>query len=225
LIFKRAFIGAVVLAAAATATAYAQEHEQRIELSALAGYTASDGVTGSPVLAGDGNIYDSIDPRSSFSFSLAGGYYVTPSVLVEGMWSRQYSSLDLNGTNNRGLGSFNIDNVHALVAYHFLEANAPIRPYLGGGLGWTNYGTLDITAGGVSRSINGQARFSTKWEAGVKARASHNLAVRAGVTFTPTYVKSDASGWWCDPFWGCYVTGNAQYSNQWDFHGGLSFRF
>jgi len=224
LIFKRAFIGAAVLAAAATA--YAQERESRIELSAIAGYTASDGVTGSPVLAGDGNIYDSVDPRSSFSFSLAGGYYVTPNVLIEGMWDRQYSSLDLNGTNSRGLGNFNIDNVHALVAYHFGDMHAKLRPYLGGGLGWTNYGTLDFTGvTGEPRSIDGQSRFSTKWEAGVKAAASHNLAIRAGVTFTPTYVKSDATGWWCDPYWGCYVTGDAQYSNQWGFGGGLSFRF
>jgi outer membrane protein W len=218
-------IGAALFAAAA-ATSYAQGREARIELSAQAGYTASDGVTGSPVLAGDGNIYDSVDPRSSFSFSLAGGYYFTPNVLVEAMWDRQYSSLDLNGTNSRGLGSFNIDNVHALIAYHFFDMNAPIRPYIGGGLGWTNYGTLDFTGpANQGRSIDGQSRFSTKWEAGVKAAVSHNLALRGGVTFTPTYVKSDASGWWCDPFWGCYVTGDAQYSNQWEFAGGLSFRF
>jgi outer membrane protein W len=224
LIFKRAFIGAAVFAAAASANA--QSHDPRIELSAMVGWTASDGVTGSPVLAGDGNIYDAINPRDSFNFSLSGGYYVTPNVMVEAMWDRQYSSLDLSGTRDRGLGSFNIDNVHAMVAYHFFEPNAPIRPYLGGGLGWTNYGTLDFTGpSGEARAIDGQSRFSTKWEAGVKAAASHNLALRAGVTFTPTYVKSDASGWWCDPFWGCYVTGNAQYSNQWSFNGGLSFRF
>ena len=224
MIFKRAFIGAAVLAAAATAQA--QDDDARIELSAMAGWTASDGVTGSPILAGDGNIYDSVNPRDSFSFSLSGGYYVTPQVMVEATWNRQYSDLELGGTNTRGLGDFNIDNVHGLVAYHFGDLNAPLRPYVAGGLGWTNYGTLDFVApDGAGRAIDGESRFSTKWEAGVKMSAGRNLALRAGVNFTPTYVKSDATGWWCDPFWGCYVTGDAQYSNQWEFAGGLSFRF
>ena len=34
-----------------------------------------------------------------------------------------------------------------------------------------------------------------------------------------------AYGGGCDPFWGCYVVGNAQYSNQFDVSGGIMFRF
>jgi len=45
------------------------------------------------------------------------------------------------------------------------------------------------------------------------------------VRWTPTYIKSDAAGWWCDPYWGCYLVGNAQYSNQFDINGGVTFRF
>jgi hypothetical protein len=37
-------------------------------------------------------------------------------------------------------------------------------------------------------------------------------------------VKSDSEGWWCDPYWGCYVVGNAQYSNQWELAGGITLR-
>jgi hypothetical protein len=43
--------------------------------------------------------------------------------------------------------------------------------------------------------------------------------------WVPTYIKSDAAGWWCDPFWGCYVVGSAQYANQLDFSGGITLRF
>jgi hypothetical protein len=46
----------------------------------------------------------------------------------------------------------------------------------------------------------------------------------AGVTHYSSF-KSDAAGWWCDPYWGCYVVGNAQYSNQFEFTGGLTFKF
>jgi len=39
------------------------------------------------------------------------------------------------------------------------------------------------------------------------------------------YIKSDAEGYWCDPYWGCYVVGDAQYSNQFGFSGGITLRF
>ena len=43
--------------------------------------------------------------------------------------------------------------------------------------------------------------------------------------WTPTYIKSDAEGWWCDPYWGCYVVGNPQYSYQLELSGGITLRF
>jgi hypothetical protein len=27
------------------------------------------------------------------------------------------------------------------------------------------------------------------------------------------------------PYWGCYVVGNAQYANQFDINGGITFKF
>ena len=46
-----------------------------------------------------------------------------------------------------------------------------------------------------------------------------------GLRWTPTYIKSDAEGYWCDPYWGCYVVGDAQYATQFDINGGVTFRF
>ena len=51
------------------------------------------------------------------------------------------------------------------------------------------------------------------------------LGERYGVQWTPTYIKTDAEGWWCDPYWGCYLTGDPQYQNQFQFHGGVTARF
>jgi hypothetical protein len=45
------------------------------------------------------------------------------------------------------------------------------------------------------------------------------------LAWTPTYIKSDAEGWWCDPYWGCYTVGSAQYSNQFQLAGGITLRF
>jgi hypothetical protein len=94
------------------------------------------------------------------------------------------------------------------------------------GLGATNYGTLTATgAGGVQREVGGETQFSTTWGAGVKFFGSGNVGGRIGMQWTPTYLKTDSEGWWCDPYWGCYVVGDAKYSHQFEFNGGITFRF
>jgi hypothetical protein len=59
----------------------------------------------------------------------------------------------------------------------------------------------------------------------VKLYPGRTVGIKLGARWTPTYIKSDSEGWWCDPYWGCYVVGNAQYSNQFEFGGGLTLRF
>jgi hypothetical protein len=78
---------------------------------------------------------------------------------------------------------------------------------------------------GGTREIGGETQFSTTWGLGVKLYPGRSVGLKLGVRWTPTYIKSDAEGWWCDPYWGCYVVGDAQYSNQFEFAGGLTIRF
>jgi hypothetical protein len=84
---------------------------------------------------------------------------------------------------------------------------------------------MGVCVGGQQRSISGITKFSTTWALGVKVYASQRAAFLIEGRWTPTYIKYDAAGWWCDPFWGCYVLGNAQYSNQFELSGGLTLRF
>ena len=71
----------------------------------------------------------------------------------------------------------------------------------------------------------GDARFSWTFGGGVKAYATPNLGFKAMVRWTPTYIKSDPAGYWCDPFYGCWVLGDADYSQQFEMSGGVTFRF
>jgi len=80
-------------------------------------------------------------------------------------------------------------------------------------------------ANGAARGTASETQFSTTWGAGVKIFPSPNVGVRFGAQWTPTYIKTDAAGYWCDPYWGCYVVGDAQYANQFQFNGGLTIRF
>jgi hypothetical protein len=213
-------VALIVLVVAAPAFA-----QPRVEISGILGWTFSDGVTGQAVLAGDGNIYDEIDVADSVSWGFSFGVLATEGAEVGFMYGRQESRLDVLGTNTVEVGDMAVTTYHGYFAYNFGAADSPVRPYVLGGIGATTYGSVAFTRAGVSRETEGNTQFSTTWGAGVKFVPSRGIGVRAGLQWTPTYIKSDAVGWWCDPYWGCYVVGDAQYSNQFAFNGGVIFRF
>jgi hypothetical protein len=200
---------------------------QRVELSGILGWTFSDGVsTDTGILAADGNIYDRVDPKDSFSWGFMAGVYVTPNVEVGFRFNNQESNLQIDGSNTFDLGGMDVTTYHGYFAYNFGESDAMLRPYVMIGFGATNYSDVNFrTPGNLTGTINGETQYSSTWGVGVKAYPSPNFGVRFGLDWTPTYIKSDAAGWWCDPFWGCYVVGSAQYSNQWQLNGGISVRF
>ena len=94
------------------------------------------------------------------------------------------------------------------------------------GFGATNYGNVEFTRanGEIGRPA---ARPSSRppGALGVKVFGGSNVGFRAGMQWTPTYIKSDSEGWWCDPYWGCYTVADAKYANQFQFNGGLTIRF
>ena len=62
--FRKGTLGLVLaLTTAIASPAFAQEH--RAEVTVTGGWTFSEGVTGESVLAGDGNVYDELVPKSA----------------------------------------------------------------------------------------------------------------------------------------------------------------
>jgi opacity protein-like surface antigen len=204
----------VALGLVASSAAWAQE--PRVELGATAGWTFSDGVSGS---AND-NSAVRVDPKDAFSWGLRLGFMVSPNVEVGGLFNMQKTDLVASGIINRSVPQ-SIYNYHGYFAYNFGEEDAKARPYILGGLGMTQYGALKTAA----RDIAGETRFSTTWAAGVKVNPSPHFGIRLEGRWTPTYIKSDAVGYWCDPYWGCYTVGDAQYANQFELSGGMTLRF
>jgi Outer membrane protein beta-barrel domain len=208
---------------AVAASVHAQD--PRVEIGGTAGYTLSDGVTFDGVLADDGNIYDGIEPKDSFSWSLSLGFLINPNVEIGFLYGQQKSTLQVTGTNTREIGDQDLDNYHGYFAFNFGESDATVRPYFMIGAGATRYGSVPFTVGAVSGETESNTKFSGIAGAGFKLYPSPRVGVNIGVRWVPTYIKSDEVGWWCDPYWGCYVVGDAQYSNQFHFQGGLFFRF
>jgi hypothetical protein len=96
-----------------------------------------------------------------------------------------------------------------------------VRPFLLLGIFATDYSDATFP----TRTVEGLTRFSWAMGGGVKAFPAKNVGLKAMVRWTPTYIKTDEFGWWCDPFWGCAPVGDAQYSNQFEFSGGVVLRF
>jgi len=213
----------VAVAVLAGSSAWAQS--ARVEISGTAGWTFSDGVSGDSVLVPGVGTFNRIDPKDAFSWGVRLGFNVTDNVEIGALFDQQSTTLEIGGTDTLDFGDLSVRNYHGYFAYNFGEADASVRPYVLGGLGATEFGSVRVNLGGESREVDGTTKFSTTWGAGLKLFPGETFGVRLEGRWTPTYIKTDAAGWWCDPFWGCYVVGNAQYSNQFEFSGGITLRF
>jgi opacity protein-like surface antigen len=144
--------------------------------------------------------------QDSLTYGLALGYNVTPEFHLEFMWSRQDSKL-----TGAGLTLFDmfVDQYHFNFLYVFNYTGDRIRPFFFGGLGWTYFNPRT--------NINGSSRFSFSFGAGVKIYLAKFLGIRLQGKYTPTYITSD-------DYVICYAS-YGRYISQWEFTGGLIFRF
>jgi len=220
--FRKTIVAAAVLAAAA-ATASAQD--PRVEISGTAGWTFSDGVGGNAALVTGVGTFTSIDPKDAFSWGLRLGFLASEHSEIGFLYNQQATQLELGGTSTFKIGDLKVHNYHGYYAYNLGDSKAKARPYFLLGLGGTQYGTLTVSVAGTPHDIPGNTRFSGTGALGVKVFPSPKVGILLEGRWTPTYIKTDATGWWCDPYWGCYATGNAQYSNQFELAGGLTLRF
>ena len=207
---------AVMCALCLIAASAAWAQDPRVEISGTAGWTFSDGVN-------VGSIDDSpieVGPKDAFSWGARLGFNLSPNVELGFLFASQATDLEATGVINRTVPQ-NVYNYHGYFAYNFGDADASVRPYLLGGLGATQYGSLDTALG----QVGGETQFSTTWAAGLKLFPSPNIGIRLEGRWTPTYIKTDPEGYWCDPYWGCYTVGDAQYANQFELSAGINLRF
>ncbi len=210
-----------MVAALVAATTTAQENK-RVEISGSAGWTFSDGVSGSAVKVASLGVYTRIDPLNAFSWGARLGYLVTDHSEVGFLFNQQSTDLDLGGTSSLKIADVRVRNYHGYFAYNFLGHDSIARPYLLLGFGATQYSPSN---GAVVASVVGNTKFSGTGAVGLKFLASHRFGIRLEGRWTSSRIKSNATGFWCDPYWGCYTTSNAQYANQIEWSGGFMLRF
>ena len=203
-----------MLVALAAATVSAQD--PRVELSGTLGWTFSDGVN-------VGSIDDSpiqVGPKDAFSWGARLGFNLSPNAEIGFLFASQATDLEASGIVNLSVPQ-TVYNYHGYFAYNFGDTDAAARPYILGGLGATQYGSLDTPLG----EVGGETQFSSTWAVGLKMFPSPKFGLRLEARWTPTYIKTDPEGYWCDPYWGCYTVGDAEFSNQYELSGGIIIRF
>jgi hypothetical protein len=222
----------VVLSVGLMAVGAAPASAQRAEASVEVGYTASNGITGASTHIVNGQAYTDLDITSGFSWGFTAGAFFNPHMEVEFLFSRQTSTFQAsNPAPDQKLSDMAVYNYHGIFEYNWGPPGAKMRPFAFGGLGATHYapGSLAIAPPVVSptgrTTIDSATKFSTTWGGGVKFYPGKALGVRIAGRWTPTYIQSNANGYWCDPWYGCWVTGNAEYSQQFEFSGGVTVRF
>jgi Outer membrane protein beta-barrel domain len=200
---------------------------QKVEVSFGGGYTTSEGVTTEgttiPVLGG----YNKIDVVSGGAFNFTVGFNVTPQAQIEFLYGRQASKLRATGVGaDLDLVKSHVDSYHVNFVYNWGEEDSKIRPFAFGGVGATYYGFGDpISPLLAGTNVDGNTQFSTNWGAGVKVYFNKNVGVKGMVRWVPTYIKSTSAGYWCDPYYGCWLVGDPDYSHQFEITGGITFRF
>jgi len=218
---------AVLVAAGVLAASGASARQPQFELSATAGWTFSDGVSGQSYTVPNVGTFNAIDLPDAFSWGARAGFMMTPTTEIGFLFNQQATTLDVTGFSDRlEVGDINVNNYHGYIAYNYYRPGYRVIPYFLFGMGATNYGSVSYTGiDGDAKKTNGDAQFSTTWALGAKIFPQEKFGIRLEARYTPTYIKSDPAGWWCDPYWGCYTAADAQYSNQFELNGGLILRF
>ena len=219
----RRIVAGLMFALVATAPLAAQ----KIEVSFGGGYTTSEGVTTEGSSFPIGATFNKIDVVSGGAFNLTAGVYVTPQAQIEFLYARQSSTLRATGGvgPDVDISNMHVDSYHVNFVYNWGQEDSKVRPFAFGGLGATYYGFGDLLLPNVSGHIDGNTQFSTNWGGGVKVYFNKNVGVKGMVRWIPTYIKSTSAGYWCDPFYGCWLVGNPDYSHQFEMTGGVTFRF
>jgi len=195
---------------------------QKVEVSFNAGYTLSEGIQGEDrnIL---GLVYNRAEVNSGGSFHFTVGFFVNPKAQVEFLYGRQSSELTIKDpAPSLHISDLDVSNYHGNFVYNWGEEDAKVRPFAFIGLGATSY---SFGNGPSGQKIDGETKFSTTWGGGVKFYLAPAVGLKLTARWTPTYIKSSASGYWCDPFYGCWVLGDPDYSHQFDISGGVTIRF
>lgn len=163
--------------------------------------------------------FDYLKIDNNYDYGVMGDVDLFGPMQAEFMWSREPTTLEGHDPVSGFLspvGNVNVDNYQFSVLYQLHESTARLRPYFGGGIGFTHWGS------------NGALPFTNKVGfnigGGVKYYFEKHVGMRIDFRWLPTRTTSQV-GTFFDPFFGFYQAKINNYAQQIQLNGGLIFRF
>ena len=219
---RKVFVLLAVVVGLAVFASPSQAQDRRVEITPFVGYTFSEGIKVDPNSIIN-IVVDEVSPTSGLSYGAQIGFFITESVEVGFLYSRQESNLELKGLGGMAeVADLKVNNYHGTFTYNFGDDYNSVRPYILGGIGATQYSFGDV----MGFAIEGDTKFSTTWGGGVKV-GTGPVGVNIMGRWTPTLIRSDPAGFWCSPWypWICWQAVDTNYSNQLELSAGVSLRF
>jgi len=223
-VLDRLLVGAIAIAAL-IASAVPAVAQGRVEISGSFGYSFSEGVdVARGTLASE--FIDKVDVGSGISYGAGIDFWVNDQAQVGFQFGLQDSSLGATGSSSIEVTGMNVYSYHGTATFHGGSSRSAVRPFMMFGLGATQYQPSDL----LGVSFDSEVRFSGTLGGGVKAYMDERLGFSFTARWTPTYIKSDAAGVYCSPYWtpwyggGCAVLQDPDYSNQFRLSAGIIYR-
>jgi hypothetical protein len=188
---------------------------RRFEITPMGGYRIEGDLT-----TKSGAPYSHTSFDDAPTFGIAFGYALTSAVSAE----VQYSYAALTGTAfaaDPGTPNLEVEmktnDVLFSLLYSFPTSSGRLRPFLGIGFGFT------------ARDQGPELGTSTRWAAsfsgGLRAYLSDPIGLRFQARWIPAYLYDLPGGFWYCGSGICVWSSNSRFLQQFDFQGGVIFRF
>lgn len=131
---KTRVLGALLALTLVAAPVWAQDH--RVEIGFNGGYSLSEGVSVNADTV-EGLLIDEVNPKSGSSWGLNLNVYASEQVQFGFLFGQQSSTLELKPSGafqKFDVSDMKVNNYHGTFTYNFGYGDAPIRPFIFGGL-------------------------------------------------------------------------------------------
>jgi outer membrane protein W len=193
----------------------ARVRNRRFEITPMGGYRIE-----SDMIAASGSPYERTEFENAATYGFAVDYALTDLLVAE----VQYSYTSLTGTVVAAdPGTPNLvfpmttNDVLFSGLYSFPTSGGRFRPFFGIGVGFT---VLD-----QGPILGSTTRWAVSFSGGLRAYLSDRIGLRLQARWIPAYLYLLPGGsYYCSEF-GCYWARSRRFLQQFDFQGGVIFRF
>jgi opacity protein-like surface antigen len=164
---------------------------QHIELSPIIGYTTEANIDD------EAREVEDLAVSSGIAWGAQGTYFITERVGLEALWTYQSTPVSIASNGSTGeLFTMRMNEVLGNLVYQFRGEDAPLTPFVFGGLGATLLDAPDL---------EGETKFSWTIGGGVKWFPLRNLGIRGHARYRPTQLNDSGSDF-CSPFGFCQTS-------------------